>query len=99
MRQKTVTRADLANSLHEEIGMSSKDCSYFVEEVLGNMATALANGDEVKIPNFGTFAIRQKNERTGRNPKTNEDHVIPARKVLIFKASKKLKERVTARSK
>ena len=99
MPPKTLTRADLAAALHQEIGMSANDCSYFVEEVLANISNALVNGDDVKISTFGTFAIRQKNERIGRNPKTNEEVVIPPRKVVVFKPSQKLKEQVTARSK
>ena len=98
MPRKTLTRADLAAALHQEIGISASDCSHFVEEVLDNMANALASGDDVKISNFGTFSLRQKKERMGRNPKTNEEHTIPARKVVTFKPSQKLKKRVTARS-
>ena len=99
MPKKTLTRADLTAALQQEIGMSANDCSHFVEEVLGNLETALVNGDDVKISNFGSFSIRQKKERPGRNPNTNEEHPISARKVVTFKASQKLKERVATRSK
>jgi len=99
MPKKTLTRADLAAALHQEIGVSASDCSHFVEEVLGNIEIALANGEDVKISSFGTFAIRQKKERIGRNPKTNEEYIISSRKVVVFKASQKLKEHVTSRSK
>ena len=99
MPQKTLTRADLTAAIHQGIGMSAKEGSYFVDEVLDNMTTALAGGNDVKISNFGTFSIRQKDERIGRNPKTNEEVPISARKVVIFKASLKLKELVAARPK
>ena len=99
MPQKTLTRADLAAALHKEIGMSDSDCSHLVEEVLENMAYALTNGEDVKISSFGTFSIRQKKERIGRNPKTNEESIISSRKVVVFKAPQKFKGHVAARSK
>ena len=99
MPKKTLTRLDLAKSLHQEIGMSVNDGSYFVNEVLDNIARSLINGGEVKISNFGIFSIRQKKERIGRNPKTNEKAVISPRKVVVFKASQNLKGQVTAQPK
>ena len=99
MPQKTLTRADLTAAIHQEIGMSVKEGNHFVDEVLDNMITALAGGNDVKISNFGTFTIRQKEERIGRNPKTNEEALVSARRVVIFKASLKLNELVSARSK
>jgi len=99
MPKKTLTRADLSAALQQEIGTSANDCSHFVDEVLGNIEKALASGDDIKISNFGTFAIHQKKERIGRNPKTNEESIILSRKVVAFKASQKLKAQVAARSK
>ncbi len=99
MSQKTLTRIDLAKSLNREVGLSHNECSELVEDVLDKIAYSLDEDGKVAISNFGTFAVRQKKERMGRNPKTNEEVPISARKVVMFKASQKLKERVATRSK
>lgn len=94
MSERTITRADLANSIYEQVGLSRNESSDLVESILGEMADALAQGDHVKISSFGSFSLRQKAERIGRNPKTGEEVPITPRKVLVFRASHVLKDRI-----
>ncbi len=90
----TVTRADIAESVYEEVGLSRSESSEFVDSVLDLMSDALASGDSVKISSFGSFSVRQKNERIGRNPKTGVEVPITPRKVLTFRASHVLKDAI-----
>ena len=90
----TLTRADLAESLHRKVGLSRAESADLVEQVLGHMSEALAKGQNVKISGFGTFVLREKRERIGRNPKTGVEVPITPRRVMTFRASQLLKERV-----
>lgn len=90
----TLTRADLAESLHREIGLSRSDASKVVEQILTEMCEALTNGQNVKISGFGTFVLRDKGERIGRNPKTGVEVEIEPRQVMVFKPSNVLKARI-----
>ena len=92
----TLTRADLAESLHREVGLSRADAARLVEQILSHMCEALAEGQNVKISGFGTFVLRDKGERIGRNPKTGEEIPISARRVVTFRPGQKLKARVEA---
>ncbi len=90
----TVTRADLAEALYLEIGLSRTDSSQLVESLIDHVSLALEKGEHVKLAGFGTFSLRDKNERIGRNPKTGEEVPITKRRVLVFKPSQVLRERV-----
>jgi len=90
----TLTRADLADAIHRQVGLSRTDSSRLVEQILGNMCAALANGENVKISGFGTFVLREKGERIGRNPKTGVEVPIAPRRVLTFRASQMMRDRI-----
>jgi len=90
----TLTRADLAEALHRQVGLSRIDSARMVESILGHMCQALADGENVKISGFGTFVLREKGERIGRNPKTGVEVPIAPRKVMTFRASQMLRERI-----
>ena len=90
----TLTRADLAEALHRQVGLSRTDSARMVENILGHMCQALADGENVKISGFGTFVLREKGERIGRNPKTGVEVPIAPRKVMTFRASQMLRERI-----
>ncbi|WP_033920502.1 integration host factor subunit alpha [Sphingomonas sp. 37zxx] len=92
----TLTRADLADALHREVGLSRTDSSKMVEDILGHMCEALAKGENVKISGFGSFILRDKGERIGRNPKTGVEVPIAPRRVLTFRASQMMRERIVA---
>lgn len=90
----TLTRADLAEAIHNEIGLSRADSAHMVERILGHMCEALANGQNVKISGFGSFVLRDKGERIGRNPKTGVEVPIAPRRVLTFRASQMMRDRI-----
>ncbi len=90
----TLTRADLSEAVSTEIGLSRADCSSIVESILGQIGNALAEGENVKISGFGTFILRDKALRMGRNPKTGVLVPIEARRVLTFRASPKVRSRI-----
>ena len=92
----TLTRADLAEKLHREVGLSRADSAKIVEQILSDMCGALARGENVKISGFGTFVLRDKGERVGRNPKTGVEVPIAPRRVLTFRASQMMRERIVA---
>ncbi len=94
MAPKTVTRAQLGEAVYQEVGLSRSDSASLVESVLEEIADALAIGEGVKISSFGSFIVRGKGQRTGRNPKTGEEVPILPRKVLVFRASHVLKDRI-----
>ncbi len=94
MDSGTVTRAQLTEAVYEEVGLSRNESAALVEEVLEEMTAALIEGEAVKISSFGTFLVREKGERIGRNPKTGEEVPILPRRVLVFRASHVLKERI-----
>jgi len=88
---KTITKADLIESVYEKVGFSKKDSSEIVELVFEAMKKTLERGEKLKISGFGKFEVRQKNTRRGRNPQTGSELQIPARRVLSFKPSQVLK--------
>lgn len=91
-----LTRADIAESIHRKIGLSRAESSNLVESILRHMCGALSSGDNVKITSFGTFILREKGERIGRNPKTGVEVPITPRRVLTFRASQSTRERIAA---
>jgi integration host factor subunit alpha len=99
MTNKTVTRADLAESVVREIGLSRQDSSEFVDRIFELASDELARGKSVKLSSFGAFHVRDKNQRIGRNPKTGEEVSIEPRRVIVFKSSQVLKERVDSGNK
>ncbi|MGC9370781.1 MAG: integration host factor subunit alpha [Paracoccaceae bacterium] len=99
MSGKTLTRMDLSEAVFREVGLSRNDSAALVESVLSHMSDALVDGETVKISSFGTFTVRDKAARVGRNPKTGEEAPIPARRVLSFRPSHLMKERVAAGNK
>ena len=94
MKGGTVTRADLAEAVHEEVGLTRQDCAGLVERTLDLVAEALEKNETVKLSGFGVFQVRAKRARVGRNPKTGEPAPIDARRVLSFRASQVMKARV-----
>ncbi len=94
MTDKTLTRMDLADAVHSQVGLSRNDSSDLVESVLTHVSDALVKGDSVKISSFGTFSVRSKTARVGRNPKTGEEVPISPRRVLTFRPSHLMKDRV-----
>ncbi len=99
MSGKTLTRMDLSEAVFREVGLSRNESAQLVEAVLGHVSDALVKGDTVKISSFGTFSVRDKSARIGRNPKTGEEVPILPRRVLTFRPSHLLKERVAAGNK
>jgi len=96
MRSKTLTRADLAEALVEKVGLPRNESQELVELVLKEISDALASGEPVKLSSFGSFGIREKGERVGRNPKTGEEVPITPRRVLVFRPSNIMKDRINA---
>lgn len=94
MGGKTLTRAHLVEAVYHEVGLSRNESADLVESVLNEISNRLLTGETVKISSFGTFSIRQKGARIGRNPKTGEEVPIDPRRVLVFKASHVLKDRI-----
>lgn len=91
---KTLTRADLTEAVYRNIGLSRNESADLVESVLEEICVCLENGEEVKISSFGTFSVQTKRERVGRNPKTGIEATITPRRVLSFRPSHILKNRV-----
>ena len=96
MGHKTLTRMDLAEAVHSEVGLSRNDSAQLVESVLNHVSDALVRGETVKLSSFGTFSVREKSARIGRNPKTGEEVPIHPRRVLTFRPSHLMKDRVAA---
>ena len=92
----TLTRADLADILNRQVGLSRADAAGMIESILGHIADALLGGENVKISGFGTFVLRDKGERIGRNPKTGVEVPIAPRRVLTFRPSQQMRSRVRA---
>jgi integration host factor subunit alpha len=88
---RTITRADLSESVFQEVGLSRNESSDLVETILSEVVEALARGESVKISSFGSFTVRDKGQRVGRNPKTGQEVPILPRRVLVFRASNVLK--------
>ncbi len=93
-----ITKADLADALFHQLGLNKREAKEFVELFFERVREALENGESVKLSGFGNFGLREKNSRPGRNPKTGEEIPISARRVVTFRASQKLKQRVEANS-
>ncbi len=96
MTNSTLTRAQLSEAVYQEVGLSRNESALLVETVLDEISDALERGEMVKISSFGSFSVRQKRERVGRNPKTGEEVPISPRRVLVFRASHVLKKRINA---
>jgi len=94
MSGKTLTRADLSEAVYQQVGLSRAESAELVERVLEMMSDSLVDGESVKLSSFGSFLVRSKNERVGRNPKTGEDVPILPRRVLVFKPSNVLKNKI-----
>ena len=90
----TLTRADLADVVHRNLGLSRAESAQFVERVLHHMCHSLADGENVKISGFGSFILRDKGQRIGRNPKTGVEVPIAPRRVMTFRASQILRDRI-----
>jgi integration host factor subunit alpha len=99
MGEKTLTRMDLSEAVFREVGLSRNDSAQLVESVLQHMSDALVAGEAVKISSFGTFSVRDKAARVGRNPKTGDEVPISPRRVLTFRPSHLMKDRVAAGTK
>ncbi len=99
MGDKTLTRMDLSEAVFREVGLSRNESADLVESVLRHMSDALVRGETVKISSFGTFSVREKGSRVGRNPKTGEEVPIQPRRVLSFRPSHLMKDRVAAGNK
>ena len=91
---KTLTRADLAELTYSEVGISKTEASEIVDQFFEEIILDLIDGNSVKLTSFGTFSVKNKKERIGRNPKTKEEAIIDARRVVSFRASKELKRRI-----
>lgn len=94
MEGSTVTRAQLAEAIYQQVGLSRNESAELVESILQEISDCLADGETVKLSSFGSFQVRQKGGRVGRNPKTGEEVPIDPRKVLVFRASHVLKDAI-----
>lgn len=92
----TLTRADLADMMNRQIGISRSESAQMVESIIEHICQSLIEGENVKISGFGTFVLRDKGERIGRNPKTGVEVPITPRRVLTFRASQMMKQRIVA---
>ena len=91
MGGKTVTRTELSEAIYRKVGLSRHESANLVEQILGELSDTLAAGEDVKLSGFGSFLVRSKGERVGRNPKTGVEVPIDRRKVMVFKPSDKLR--------
>ena len=96
MSGKTVTRADLYQAIYQKVGLSRNQSATLVELVLKEIKDCLERGETVKLSSFGLFVVRKKGQRMGRNPKTGEEAPISPRRVIVFKPSEVLKQRINA---
>jgi integration host factor subunit alpha len=92
----SLTKADIANRLFEEVGLNKREAKEFVDAYFEAIRCALEGGENVKLSGFGNFQLREKNQRPGRNPKTGEEIPISARRVVTFRPGQKLRARVEA---
>jgi len=95
---RTLTRSDLADAVYRTVGLSRAESAAMVETVLGEISDAIADGDMVKLSSFGSFTVRAKGERVGRNPKTGVEAPITPRRVIVFKASHVMKAKINGKS-
>ena len=98
MAGQTVTRADLCEAVYQKIGLSRTESSKLVESVLDEICDAVARGENVKLSSFGSFVVRDKGERIGRNPKTGVEVPIEPRRVMVFKPSNVMKARINGQT-
>ena len=94
MTGRTITRADLSEAVYQKVGLSRTESSDLVELVLKHICESLSSGETVKLSSFGSFIVREKGERIGRNPKTGVEVPIEPRRVMVFKPSNVLKARI-----
>src|SRR3954463_14561989 len=94
MGGKTVTRADLCEAVYQKVGLSRTESADLVELVLDEISACIVRGEAVKLSSFGSFVVRQKGQRVGRNPKTGQEVPISPRRVMVFKPSNVLKSRI-----
>ena len=94
MAGNTITRSQLSEAVYQEVGLSRNESADLLESVLNKISDTLAGGDSVKISSFGSFSVREKGQRVGRNPKTGEEVPILPRKVLVFRPSQVLKSQI-----
>lgn len=94
MSGRTITRAQLSEAVYQEVGLSRNESADLLEHVLSEISSALERGETVKISSFGSFSVRSKGQRIGRNPKTGEEVPILPRRVLVFRPSQLLKNRI-----
>ena len=97
--EKTTTRSTLSEAVFKNVGLSRNESAMLVDSVFSEILVSLIKGDDVKISSFGTFVVREKKERIGRNPKTGEEVPITARSVVTFRASNVLKSKVNTKNK
>jgi integration host factor subunit alpha len=98
MADRTLTRAHLGEAVYEEVGLSRNESTELVESVLNKISSTLVKGETVKVSSFGTFSVRSKGQRIGRNPKTGKEVPILPRRVLVFRPSQILKDKVNQSS-
>jgi integration host factor subunit alpha len=98
MTSKTITRPDLSEAIYRKVGLSRAESTELVEQVLGEISDTLAAGEDVKLSDFGSFLVRSKGERVGRNPKTGVEVPIEKRRVMVFKPSSNLKAYMNSES-
>ena len=91
----TITKATLANTLFDQLGLNKREAKEFVELFFEQIRQALEIGESVKLSGFGGFTIREKNSRPGRNPKTGEEVPVSARRVVTYRASQKVREQIS----
>jgi integration host factor subunit alpha len=96
MSGKTITRADLCEAVYQKVGLSRTESAALVELVLGEITNCLERGETVKLSSFGSFVVRKKGQRIGRNPKTGKEVPITPRRVLVFRPSNIMKDRINA---
>jgi integration host factor subunit alpha len=94
MSGKTITRADLCEAVYQKVGLSRTESAELVEMVIDEISNRIVAGEAVKLSSFGSFIVRNKGQRIGRNPKTGQEVPISPRKVLVFKPSNVLKQRI-----
>ena len=91
---KTITKADIMEHLHNELGLNKSECKILIEDFFNEIKESLKNGEEVKLSGFGNFELLNKKERPGRNPKTGEEVTISARRGVTFRAGNKLRKKI-----
>jgi integration host factor subunit alpha len=96
MSGKTITRADLCEAVYQKVGLSRTESADLVEMVLDEISDRIIKGESVKLSSFGSFIVRSKGERVGRNPKTGQEVPISPRRVLVFKPSNVLKQKINS---